>query len=236
MSYHLAGIVSTVLFLMDLFGKALQLQEVWKRKKQLPLSANLGPASDADVERPTAVLSLNLFTMIFTSSYLVFVYGFSLPKFNHYLVWSRLVASIVVLMIIYEIMLDRKSWRASAAFWSCAVALLGGVVVLSAFRAFAVKAAIVPQFLVVLIAAILAQGNAHQISMIRHTRSTGAISLPSRQLVVLKDFGTIAFGLTMGLAVGWPLIISSASSAVLTLILIWHFRWVRLQGAAVISV
>ena len=228
MSYHVAGIISMILFLFDLAGKGAQLREVWKRKRPtLPDHWRSGDTAITDCHRPTAVLSMNFFTMVFLSSYLLVIYGFSLPRFNHYLVWSRLIASVFVLMILYEIMIDRRTRGATAIFWTCATALAGGLVILSNYRAVAIQAIIVPQVLMVVIAVILSQGNLHQILIIRRTRRTGAVSLRSGQLVILKDLGTVAFAVTMGLAAGWPIILVSGSSAVLTLILIWHFRWVR---------
>jgi hypothetical protein len=228
MSYHIAGIISTVLFLLDLAGKGTQLQKVWKRKWHI-LSDHPGSGQVAvtDLRRPTAVLSMNFFAMVFLSSYLVAVYGFSLPRFDHYLVWSRLLSSLVVLMILYEIMMDRRTYGARATFLACAVALAVGLVILTNYRGAAIQAIIVPQVLMVVIAIILFQGNLHQILVIRRTRQTGAVSLRSAQFVVLKDLGTVAFAVTLGVAAGWPIILVSGSSAVLTLILIWHFRWAR---------
>jgi len=232
MGYHLAGIISTILFLLDLAGKGDQLREVWRRKRHsLPGHLRSGDAAMTDCQRPTAVLSLNLFTMVFLSAYLMAVYGFSLPRFDHYLVWSRLASSALVLMLLYEIMIDRRTVGAMVIFWTCATAYAAGLLILSNYRAVAIQAIIVPQVLMVVIAAILLQGNMHQILIIRRTRRTGAVSLRSVQFVILKDLGTVAFAVTMGLAAGWPIILVSGSSAVLTLILVWHFRWARTATA-----
>jgi hypothetical protein len=225
MGYHIAGIISTMLFLLDLAGKWAQLREVWKRRRHT-MPDRWRDTTIMDCQRPTAVLSLNLLTMVFVSSYLLVVYGVSLPRFNHYLVWSRLISSVVVLMILYEIVIDRRTRGAKAIFWACAAAL-GGLVILSNYRRIAIEAILVPQILMVVIAVILAQGNLHQIVLIRRTRQTGAVSLRSAQFVILKDLGAVAFAITMGLAAGWPIILVSGSSAVLTLALAWHFRWVR---------
>jgi hypothetical protein len=240
MGYHIAGMISMILFLFDLAGKATQLQEVWKRKRHtMPGHWRSRYTTIMDYQRPTAVLSMNLLTMVFLSSFLLAVYGFSLPRFNHYLVWSRLISSAVVLLILYEIMIDRRTRGAMAIFWMCATAFAGGLAILSIYRAIAIQAIIVPQVFMVVIALILMQGNLHQILIIRRTRRTGAVSLRSGQFVILKDLGAVVFAGTMGLAAGWPIMLVSGSSAVLTLILIWHFRWVRtatrLEGAVPVT-
>ena len=85
MTYHITGLISAVIFLLTASGLWLQLQFVWKRKRAF--HAGTG-------QRPTAVLSLNQFVSSFLAFYSFFLYGGCLPRFNHYLVWTRLVASV----------------------------------------------------------------------------------------------------------------------------------------------
>ena len=85
MTYHITGLISAVIFLLTVSGLWLQLQLVWKRKQAFMAGA---------CERPTAVLSLNQVVSSFLAFYSFFLYGGCLPRFNHYLVWTRLVASL----------------------------------------------------------------------------------------------------------------------------------------------
>ncbi len=107
MNYHLTGAISTFFFLLTLAGLCAQLRIVWRRKQAWKDDRSGG-------ERPTAILSLNQFAMSFLAFLSYFVYGFCLERFNHYLVWPRLVALILVLIILYEIASDRRGWTAVA--------------------------------------------------------------------------------------------------------------------------
>lgn len=225
MGYHVTGLISTVLFLLSMMGLCFQLQKIWQRK-------NIVSQSEAGHDKSTAVLSLNFFSMAFLAFYLMFVYGFSLGRFNHYLVWSRLVALLITLMILYEIMIDRKERYSTAVFIICAVATVGSLLVVILHREIAIRGVIVSQALIVFTSITMSQGNIHQIFLIRRSGSTGAVSLKSHQLTLLKDLGTVAFGIVLGLGSGWPLLVASGSNGFFRLLIIWHFRWVRLSRIA----
>ena len=111
MAYHLTGIISTSLFFLSILGLFIQLRTIWDRKRPIP---DLGPWT----ERPTAVISLNLLSMSYFACFLFFLYGFSLERFNHYLVWPRLAAILLFLAILYELMMDRRHWLSTSTFFA----------------------------------------------------------------------------------------------------------------------
>jgi hypothetical protein len=220
MTYHITGLISAVIFLLTVSGLWLQLEFVWKRKRAF--LAGTG-------ERPTAVLSLNQFVSSFLAFYSFFLYGGCLPRFNHYLVWTRLVASVLTLWVIYEMMIDRRDARNTISFVSCVALLVAAPVVFLLHPGGAPWARLLSQTLIVVVTIILAQGYAHQIVVIRKSGQTGAVALLMHQLFFLKDVSTIVFALAMGVGTGWPLILLSTVSALTKLAIMWHFRWARVS-------
>jgi uncharacterized protein with PQ loop repeat len=202
----------------------LQLQFVWQRKHDF--------LEDARKERPTAVLSLNQFVSSFLAFFSFFLYGACLQRFNHYLVWPRLVASLLTLLVLFEMMRDRRDRLATAAFVSCLALLLASPVLFLAHPGAAAWGRLLSQGLVVVVTVILAQGYMHQVVLIRQTGRTGAVSLRMHQFFLLKDLATIAFALAMGVAAGWPLLLLSSVSAGTKVATLWHFRWARLSALA----
>ncbi len=79
---------------------------------------------------------------------------------------------------------------------------------------------------------VLAQGYTHQILLIRRAGRTGAVSLRFHQCVLISALTTVAFGLTMKIDEGWPLVLLATVSASLKLVTLWHFRWVRFSPTA----
>jgi hypothetical protein len=90
----------------------------------------------------------------------------------------------------------------------------------------------VSQALIVVATIVLAQGYLHQVLIIRETGKTGGVSAWLHQFFFWKDVSTIAFAMTMEFAKGWPIMLLSAVSAITKLIILWHFRWVRLSPVA----
>jgi len=223
MTYHLTGLVSAVIFLLTVGGLWLQLQFVWKRKHVFIAGGR---------ERPTAVLSLNQFVSSFLAFYSFFLYGGCLPRFNHYLVWTRLVASALTLLVLYEMMADRRDARSIIIFASCVGLMLAAPIVFLLHPGGALWGRLLSQTLIVLVTIILAQGYAHQILLIRQSGQTGAVALRMHQLFFVKDVSTIAFALAMGVRTGWPLILLSTVSAITKLAVMWHFRWARVSDEA----
>jgi hypothetical protein len=224
MSYHITGLVSAAIFLLTLVGLSSQLQIVWQRRQHL--------LSGTHTERPTAVLSVNQFVSSFLAFFSFFVYGACLIPFNHYLVWPRLAASILTLVVLYEIVRDRRDGRSIAAFSICLILLVGVSLALWFNPGVSDWARTFSVSLIVVVTFILAQGYMHQVLLIRQSGRTGGVSARLHQFFFWKDTSTIAFALTMGATNGWPLILLSTMSGLTKLITLWHFRWVRLSPIA----
>src|SRR5207249_5067840 len=100
MAYHITGLISALIFLLTLGGLWSQLRFIFERKKTF--------RKGGLTERPTAILSVNQFVSSFLAFFSFFLYGACLPKFNHYLVWSRLAATLLTLAVLFEMMRDRR--------------------------------------------------------------------------------------------------------------------------------
>ena len=224
MSYHITGLISSAIFLLTIGGLWAQLGFVWRRQR----SASAGETN----ERPTAVLSVNQFVSSFLAFFSFFLYGACLERFNHYLVWPRLAASLLTLAVLFEIVRDRRDRVALLAFVTCALLLVGAPLGLLTIPGAAEWGRTVSQSLIVVVTAILAQGYLHQVLMIRRTGRTGGVSARLHLFFFWKDISTIAFALSMGTSSGWPLILLSSVSAATKVVMLWHFRWVRLSPLA----
>lgn len=224
MSYHITGAISSAIFLLTLAGLWAQLGFVWRRRQSA--------AEGKTRERATAVLSVNQFVSSFLAFFSFLVYGACLERFNHYLVWTRLAASLLTLGVLFEIMRDRRDRLAKIAFALCLLLLLGtplGLVVIPGAANWGKTAS---QTLIVVVTVILAQGYLHQVLMIRQTGRTGGVSVRLHQFFLWKDISTIAFALSMGIKAGWPLMLLASVSAATKVVTLWHFRWVRLSPSA----
>lgn len=224
MSYHITGIVSSAIFLLTIGGLWAQLGFVWRRQQFA--------GDGATHERPTAVLSVNQFVSSFLAFFSFLLYGVCLERFNHYLVWTRLAASLLTLAVLFEIARDRRDRAAITALVICATLLIGAPIGLAMNPEAIAWGRTASQSLIVVVTLILAQGYLHQVLMIRRTGRTGGVSARLHQFFFWKDVSTIAFALAMGTRTGWPLMLLSSVSAVTKLITLWHFRWVRLSPVA----
>lgn len=224
MSYHITGLLSSAIFLLTIGGLWAQLGLVWQRRRS--------PTTGAPSERPTAVLSVNQFVSSFLAFFSFFLYGACLERFNHYLVWPRLAASLLTLAVLFEILRDRRGRVAGGAFGVCAALLIGAPLGLVTIPGAAEWGRTVSQTLIVVVTVVLAQGYLHQVLLIRQTGRTGGVSARLHQFFFWKDISTITFALSMGTSTGWPLMLLSTVSAATKLVTLWHFRWVRLSPVA----
>lgn len=225
MSYHITGAVSAAIFLLTIGGLWAQLRFVWQRQRRVTVDGE-------PTERPTAVLSVNQFVSSFLAFFSFYLYGTCLERFNHYLVWPRLAASILTLAVLFEIARDRRDAIARTAFTGCAVLLTGASLVLAILPGAAEWGRTFSQGLIVVVTVILAQGYLHQVLLIRRTGGTGGVSSLLHLSFLLKDIATMAFALTMGTSTGWPVMLMSTVSAITKVVTLWHFRWVRLSPLA----
>jgi hypothetical protein len=219
MWYNIFGTINTLFIFVSLYGVYLQLSKLWLRK------AN-------GKEKVTDVLSQNQFTMSFLAYFSFFVYGYSIDIFNHYIVWPRLIASILVILILVEMWKDRKSKASVTSLVLVSVCFTLGIIGLALNESFADHSKQVSTILIMIITLLLAQGYTHQIKLIISSGKTGAIDIRMSQFILMMDISTIAFAMTMGFAQSWPLIALATVSAVTKLIVMYLFRWARLSPLA----
>lgn len=105
-NYHLTGMASAFFVTLSLAGLVLQVRFIRERKRRF---AGGGLAD----ERPTSTFSLSRFFASYFGFYSLLAYGLCLERLNHYLVWPRALAVMIILVILYAIMVDRKVGRAA---------------------------------------------------------------------------------------------------------------------------
>lgn len=220
--YAVAGSLNSLFIVVSLLGLWAQLQKIWQRKHD----ASLGPGKTTDI------LSLNQFSVSFLAYCAFFVYGYSITPFNHYIVWPRLLASLIALGILFEIYRDRRSLASRNALLACALLLCAGLAGLAFGPTFSDERRVISQSLIVGVTVLLAQGYAHQIRLIWRSGKTGAVSLKMSQFILAMDASTIFFACVMGLKTGWPLLLLACVSATTKLIIMWQFRWEKTSAAA----
>lgn len=223
--YHYLGIIAAVTFMLTVLGLYYQLALVLKRRRLF-----LGIVMEND--SPTNILSLNQLTSIFLACYAFFLYGLCVEPINHYLVWPRLMAMLVLLLLFYQILIDRRNQLSVIVFYvSIGLLVISGFVLLfrDELQNFGKHIA---EGLVIIATIVLAQGYFHQVLLIRRSGRTGAVSIRLHQCVLLTALSTVAFGFAIGIEEGWPLILLASVSTTLKLITLWHFRWVRISKVA----
>jgi hypothetical protein len=219
--YNLFGTLNTLFIMVSVLGVYSQLKTIWRRKEAV-----------GDIARPTSLLSLNQFTVSFLAYLSFFIYGYSIEPFNHYIVWPRLIAALLVGGILFEIWLDRKSRAALTS-----VVLTGGSLLLAITGLFmgetiADQGKHISTLLILMVSVFIGQGYYHQIRLIVNSGQTGAVDLKMSQFILLMDISTIAFALSMGIREGWPLLTLAITSAVTKVIIMYLFRWVKVSSVA----
>lgn len=219
--YTITGFINSILIIVSLVGVYAQLKTIWDRKQQ-----------NASIGEVTSLLSLNQFSVSFLAYLSFFIYGYSISPFNHYIVWPRLTAALLVGMILFEIWRDRKT-KASFVTFTIALALIClATIGLWMGKTIADQGRYISTTLIVVISVMIAQGYYHQIKLIYNSGSTGSVNIRMSQFILLMDVSTIAFALTMGFADGWPLLVLATTSAITKLVIMYLFRWVRTSPLA----
>jgi len=208
------------MILVSLLGVGAQLSTIWRRKRDPSLIAK------------TELLSLNQFSVSFLAYFSFFVYGFTIKPFNHFIVWPRLVASMLVLIIIYEIWKDRNNIRSGITFVLASFVILLGIAGLVFGQRYSDEGRIFSTTLIVVVSLFLTQGYYHQIQLIIQSGRTGAVDIRMSQFILAMDCSTILFAFSMGFKLGWPLMFLAVSSGITKLIIMYLFRWVRISEAA----
>lgn len=214
MLFNFFGTLNSILIVVSLVGVLSQVRTIWSRKK-------------GNLNRATEALSLNKFFVSFLAYYSFFVYGMSIEPFNHFIVWPRLTAALLVAVILYEIWFDRKT-AVPLTFSIFAIFLLasGAIFGLTA-GTYEDEGRHLMTVMIVVITIFLAQGYIHQIIQVLKLGSTGALDIKMSQFILLMDISTIAFAFAMGLEDGWPLLLLASVSACTKFIILYLFRWTK---------
>lgn len=219
--YDFFGTVNTVFIFVSLYGVLSQVRTIWRRKKE-----EVGTGS-------TELLSINQFTVSYLAYFSFFIYGYSIEPFNHYIVWPRLIATLLVGVILYEIWLDRKTKESTYVLLIALFSLILGIVGLLYGDTFVDEGRNVSTAIILVISLLIAQGYYHQIMLIIRSGATGAIDLKMSQFIFMMDISTIAFALSMGIESGWPLMVLAITSGITKIIIMYLFKWVKLSAVAI---
>jgi len=222
MYYHIAGIISSLIFFLTIGGIFSQLEKLKERSKA-KLQHN---------QLPSAVLSTNQAASSFLAFFSFYIYGLSLARFNYYLVGTRFPAILLTLALLFEIARDRKDRISRAVFIACTLLFLLVSVFVIASPTLRDLVRVGSSSMILVVTAIIAQGYLHQVLLIRRSGATGAVSKRYHQLLLAKDLATMGFSLSMGLQDGWPVMLLASVSALTKIITLWHFRWARLSPLA----
>lgn len=196
-AYHLWGGISSALFALTVYGLWVQLNKIRQRRRTRHF-----PATDR--------LSVNQFLSSYFAFYGNFLFGLAVPVLNHYLVWTRLAALLLILNILFWIWWERRSRLSFAALMLGELFLLGGlaVVVVRPLPALLTLA----NAMIVLMTVVLVQGTVQQILVVYRARSAGVLSRRMLLFTLTKDASTLAFALTMPLSQSWPLLLLNGAS------------------------
>lgn len=207
-SYHSLGLISASLFTLTWYG-------LWK---QLNLLNQLKASEPTGFTRS---LSLNQFASSYFAFYANYFFGIALPEFNHYLVWTRLGALVLLLGIMFRIAQDRHKVFAWQVFFVSLFMLLA-TSLLATHRPLPEWIALSSDIVMLVVTAILAQGTWAQIRKLeRYSDQSQALSKPMLQSILLKDATTLAFAFTIPLHESWPLILLNGTSITLRGYLYW---------------
>ncbi|WP_108126549.1 hypothetical protein [Saccharospirillum mangrovi] len=198
-AYHLWGSISSVLFGLTVYGLWIQLNKIRQRRR-----ARHFPATDR--------LSVNQFFSSYVAFYGNFLFGLAVPVLNHYLVWTRLAALLLILNILFWIWWERRSLLSLSALMVGEFLLLAGFVVLAVRPLPALLS--VANGVIVLMTLVLVQGTVQQIRVVHRAQSAGVLSRRMLLFTLTKDASTLAFALTMPLTQSWPLLLLNGASIV----------------------
>ena len=162
--YNVFGAINTLFIIVSLYGVHSQLRTIWKRKE-----------SNTQYKRPTSLLSLNQFTVSYLAYLSFFIYGYSIEPFNHYIVWPRLIAAILVALILFEIWQDRRSSHAKSSFSMACITLLLAIAGLFTGETITDHGKYISTTIIAVVSILIAQGYYHQIKLIVRSGSTGLL-------------------------------------------------------------
>lgn len=212
MLYHLAGVISSVLFVLTWYGLWRQIGGIRQRHR--------------DGLIPTQSLSLNQFGSSYFAFYANFIFGIAVEPFNHYLVWTRCGALLLTLVILWQIWQTRKTPFTGFVTLLATLALCAGFISIP-FRPYPVIAQIGANVLMLIVTLILIQGTLHQLLTLRRHRQVGALSFSLFRSILIKDVSTLLFGLTMPIAQAWPLLVLNGASVLMRGSLLLQMEYIK---------
>ena len=195
-----------------MIGLALQIRKIWQRR-----------ISGYPRGEITAVISAEYFFASFLAIFSTLLYGGALERFNHYLVWPRTGAVVMILYILLELTIDRRTKKVAcltALPWMLAIS---GFSILIFNRGFAISNQELFKSGVVAMALILFVGNLSQVRELRSGQGTGAVSLALHSMYFLKDVSLTVFGIVLGAKQGWPIIIAGGLDASLKAVILYYY-------------
>jgi len=220
--YDVFGVINTIFIFVSLYGVLSQVKTILRRKK-----------NNADGS-PTKLLSINQFVVSYLAYFSFFIYGYSIEPFNHYIVWPRLIATLLIGIILYEIWLDRQTKVLFTVLLIALSFLMLGVAGLFYGETFVDEGKYVSTIIILVISLLIAQGYYHQITLILKSGATGAVDLKMSQFIFMMDISTIAFALSMGIDNGWPLMVLAITSGVTKIVIMYLFKWVKVSPVAML--
>lgn len=220
--YNAVGMLSSLMFLGCLFGLVKQYRRINARKND-PQNSEAGYA--------TRSLSVNSFFSSFVAFYAFFLYSIMLVEIDYYLFVTRLLAASMTLVVLYEIFRDRKPLSQRLPFLSGVLLMAVAILCIGVREDMLFIGRSASIFLAVGATLIMLQGGIQQIRKIREEKSTGALSLSMNVIFGMKDLSNIAFGLVIGFADGWPLIMTGTVSALTKAVVILQFYLFREKPA-----
>ena len=204
-----------LLFPLSAYALFDQLRIIFQRKKSPNLS-----------EGASEVVSLNRTLASFMAFFANFLLGISYDNFDFYLVGTRSIALILLLLTFFEIFKDRKNISSLLVLFGTLFALFTVSLIATYDRNILISHLALAKSYSVFAACMLAQGYIHQIYLLRKSKKIGGLSVLSFKLYLTKEITMIAFALTLGFDNGWPLLLMHGSVIVFILILLWNVRLV----------
>ena len=212
----MAGGLNSLMIVASLYGIWAQLRTVLQRQ--------------ARGETATDLLSLNQFSVSYFAYWSFFLYGLSVTPINHYLVWPRLAAALLVLGILLQ--MARERGRAAKGVCTLALLSLGlGLAVATLGPQLQDSGRWLATVLILGISLMLAQGYGHQILLMWREKRTGAIDVRMSQWILAMDLSTLLLVTAMGWQNGWPLAVLAITSALTKVVLLGLYRYLAADGA-----
>lgn len=203
--YNIVGSISSILFVGCLWGLLAQIRKVHARRQVQPGGVASGFATQS--------LSVNGFFSSFFGFYAFLLYSIMLPGMDWYIFGTRLFAALATWLVLLEIFRDRSQLSQRLPFIVATLAMVSAFVAMGFREQVMGLGRLTSEILAVIAAFVMLQGGIQQIRKIIAAKCTGAMSLSMVSIFFVKDMSNVAFGLVLGWAAGWPLILLGVVNA-----------------------